>query len=400
MIVTAEKLVADKVKNGTTREAKVIFGNGKDQLKNSKIETSDPVLFKVGAPDWKNSAARYELYSNMKVLQDKMLDAEKNSAPLPSDIMTYLEYLFIDVNRLADEKADYSGNICNVLFRPDATDPTKMRDLIPYVGKEKVITGENDSVPMIEETGANLATVDLSFKAFGHKSSIRNMVFNPFATTQRILEAAATINVDSRNNDVIGTIVGKTYPALQSQAADATGATFDQKMYLTIQKALKKLAVLKHPLTGQTLATMGAFAGGCKILAHPADAWDIDRVIRGQLMLAGGIAANMSALPISEIIPYGGGIMNGLTWGKEVLSLPGVTAGTAYLFLPNALGGFVVDKITQTLEVGSGSVLTLSTEERAWYRVNGVFLDWLLGGAKDNTNSGLGCIVKITLPAA
>ena len=53
---------------------------------------------------------------------------------------------------------------------------------------------------------------------------------------------------------------------------------------------------------------------------------------------------------------------HGETYGEETLSLPGVTAGKAYMFIPGQ--AMIVDKRDTTLEVGSGSVLELSTEER------------------------------------
>ena len=361
--------------------------------------------FTVTSKDWKNSKERFELYRNMHALSDKMqIDIKQNSSPLPADLMTYLEYAYIDLVRLADMKADYSNLIYNVISKPDATDPCKIRHLLPYVGEERVISGENDTIPLIQEYNATGDTVDLDIKAFGHRTSLRNMIFNPNESLQRVLEAAATILVDSRNNDVIGKFVSvgaaSGFKAKQSQAADTTGATFDQKLYLTYKKALKTLAKLKHPLTGQTLGDMGALNGGARLICNPVDAWDANRVVNGELMLAGGVAANFSDLPIDRIIPYGGGIMNGMKYGEKTLSLPGVTAGKAYLYLPNPLSGFVVDKVGQTMQMSNGSALNLSVdaEERGWYRVNGVHHKYMLGDALTGANDGIGCAVEITLP--
>jgi hypothetical protein len=408
-ILTAEALAERKVKNGLTRSSRVYLGGMNDVITNnscakmkivnvdgSSIET-DELPFKVTSKSWMNSEGRFQLLRDMKALQDVM----KNAAPnVPSDTLaTYFAKLFIDVTRQADDLADYSDMIYTVLSRPDAQEVTYLRDLVPYVGKEKQVSGANDMVPLIEANLANQASITQTIKAFGWKSNLHNMLFLPIDELSRITQAAAIINVDSRNADIIGYIVGRTFPALQSQAADSTsGASYDELMYNTFRKGIKTLGKLKHPLTGRLLAEIGAFSGALRLICHPADAWSIERIIRGELASAGGVRMIASALPISDIIAYGGGIMNGQTWGKEILSLPGVTQGTAYLYLPNQLGGFVLDKRTQTMEVGTGSVLQLSTEERAWYRVNGLYHDWFLGGAKDNTNNGLGCIVKITLP--
>lgn len=405
LIVSNEKLIAARAENKVTREAKIVFGDPNEVKKNTKLQYSDGIDFTVTSRDWKNSKERFELYRNMHALSSKMqVDIQQNSAPLPADLMTYLEYAYIDLQRLADMKADYTDLIYNVKSMPDATDPTKIRSLLPYVGEEHVISGENDTIPLIEEYNATGDTVDLDIKAFGHKTSLRNMIFNPNETLQRILEAAATILVDSRNNDVIGKFVSvgaaSGFKAKQSQAADTTGATFDQKLYLTYKKALKTLAKLKHPLTGQLLGDMGALNGGVRLLCNPVDAWDANRVVNGELMLAGGVAANFSDLPIDRIIPYGGGIMNGMTYGAKTLSLPGVTAGKAYMYLPNPLSGFVVDKVGQTMQMSQGSALNLSVDapERGWYRINGIHHKYMLGDALTGDNNGIGCVVEITLP--
>lgn len=412
-ILNAEILAEEKVSNGLTRESKVYLGTGLGAVKDTQVSVqpmkvlangveveTESIPYKVTSKSWKNSSARFDLLRDLKALQNQM-ESERvaNGAPSPTTLATYFAKLFIDVRRMGDELADYSGRIYNVISREDAQEVTYLRDLIPYVGKEKVISGEGDPVPLIQANLANQAAITLYFKAFGWKNSIKSVAFTPIDQLSRVTEAAATINVDSRNNDVIGYLVGLTYPAKQSQAKDTTaGATFDTLMYNTFRKGLKKLAALKHPLTKKLMAEMGAFSGGVKAIVHPADAWAIQRACMGELAGAGGLLQIASALPIGEIIPYGGGIMNGLAWGKETLSLPGVTQGYAYLVLPNALGGFVLDKRGQTLEIGSGSVLELSTEERAWYRINGLYHDWFVGGAKDNTDSGEGCVVKVELP--
>ena len=410
-LITAADLAERKFNAGLTRTAKVYLGSAEDNLHNTAARTQNlkfavngqefaaaELAYKVGSKTWLNSEARFNLLKDMKSIQDTVKNSENGYSP---DVLaTYFAKLFIDVQRQADDLADYSDMIYTVIARDDAQELTYLRDLLPFTGKEKVISGANDSVPLIEGNLANAETINLKIRGFGWKNSLHDLLFTPIDTLSRVTAAAAAINVDGRNADIIGRTVGLTFPALQSQAADATaGASFDELMYNTFRKAIKTLAKLKHPLTKKLLADIGAFSGGLRVICHPADAWAIERVLRGELANAGGIRLIASALPISDVIAYGGGIMNGLTWGKETLSLPGVTQGTAYLYLPNSLGGFVLDKRPLTLETGTGSVLQLSTEERAWYRVNGLFHKWFTGGAETNTNNGEGCIVKIALPA-
>jgi len=408
-IVNAKTLLDDKMASGYTREAKVYLGNAQsnaaegapktapiEYVHNGNTVVGDGIMYKIGSTAWKNSDGRFQLMRDLKNLQDRLQNAA--AAPSSATLAEYFAKVFIDIQRQSDELADYSSSIYNVLMREDAGEVTYLRDFLPYTGKEKVISGENDSVPLIEQNLAQSEQITLQIRAFGWKDSLRNMIFNPINVLQRVTEAAATILVDSRNNDIIGNIVDATFPATQTVEASEEGDTYDVRLYNTFKDAILKLAGLKHVLTGAELSETGVFNGGLKILCHPADAWQIERIVNGGLNQILSIQQITQALPFSEIIAYGAGHMHGMKWGSETLKFPGVAKGTAYAFLPNPLGGIVLDKRPLTLETGTGSVLQLSTEERAWYRINGLFHKWFMGGAHSGGKAGTGNIVKIELP--
>jgi hypothetical protein len=123
----------------------------------------------------------------------------------------------------------------------------------------------------------------------------------------------------------------------------------------------------------------------------------VQPVISGALVGAGGLRQIVNALPIDGIIPYSGGIQNGLPWGKKVLSFPGVKEGEFYMVAVTPYGGMTFIKRDLTLETGTGSVLQLSREERAWYRIGTTFMDWLIGSTEDG--KAYGGIIKGKLPA-
>ena len=411
-VVNAQTLLKEKVDNGLTRESKVYLGGSLDNAKegaprvapikiniNEQEHTLDSLIYKVGSMSWANSEARFNLHKDLKNLQERIQNA--GTAPDPGLLAQYFAKVFIDIQRQADERADYTASIYNVITREDAGEITYLRDFLPYTGKEKVISAENDTVPLIQQNMANLEQIKLQIRAFGWKDSLKNLIFNPINVLQRVTEAAANILVDSRNNDVIGNIVRlEDWNAAQYQDASLVGDSFDIKMYNTFKAALKKLAALKHPLTEKELSETGVFNGGVKILCHPGDVWSIERVIRGGLTSVLMVNQIVESLPFSEIIVYGAGIMHGMKWGHEVLDYPGCQKGYAYIFLPNQNGGICLEKRPLTLETGTGSVLALSTEERAWYRINGFFHKWFLGAMNpgDPTKEGTGLIVKVKLP--
>jgi len=200
--------------------------------------------------------------------------------------------------------------------------------------------------------------------------------------------------VDSRNDDVIGKIVRATYDSRHSQAADTEGETRDLRVYNTVDNALTKLYGLYHPqFTTRKIGTMNPRV---YMLLNPMDLRKTRPVVSGGLVGAGGIRQMVNALPIDGIIPYAGGIQDGLNWGREILSFPGVKEGEFYLVAVTPYGGMTFIKRDLTLETGTGSVLQLSREERAWYRIGVTFMDWLIG--KTENDKAYGGIVKGKLP--
>lgn len=395
-VLNAANIAEEKMKNGYTREISVYAGSARDNLTSvtpkrfAIAENKDRELIKIGSTQWKNSEGHYKLWNEIHELQ------VKNAAtPLsPTETAALFAKLYIDIARQMDDLMDVTPSIALVLNRPDAQEITYLRDLYPFVGKEKVISGTNDKVPLIDSKSGTTDTITQYVRAFGWKASLKMLAFSEINVLQRVTEAAAIIAVDSKNQDIIAPIVGATYQAKHAQAADATGSTYDLKMRNTIRKAVKTLGALYHPMyTKKLVSTLSEFSSNIGILCHPAEADDIRRAVSG--WVGGGLVQDMSPIGnIGNIIPYAGGIQDGETWGDEVLSLPGVTAGTAYMFIPNQ--AIILNKRDITLETGMSSVLELATEERSWHRITGKHTAYLIGGAA--TNTGYGCIVKITLP--
>jgi len=386
---------ADLVKNKTVRTAYLYEGDAE-----SNKSTKEPVVrssqeFNVGSEKWNGSEGHYKLWNEIHEMQSKF----KNAATPPStaELAAFYPKLFIDVMRQSDEFVNLQPIVATVINRSDVPEVSNLRDYLPFVGKEKTIEGNNDTVPLIEQRTANTDTVTQTIRAFGFKDSLKNLLFNPIPYLQRVTEAAARISTDYKNDNLIRTIVGATYGTKHSQAADSTGDTYDLKLYNTLAKAYKTLGKLYHPMytdKAKYVATLPQYRNGVTLLINPLDEWAINRVLSGFTFTGSAFLQNVSPIPIANVVSYAGGIQDGMTWGKETLDLPGVAAGTAYMFIPNQ--AYVITKRDTTLETGTGSVLELSSEERAWYRVSGEHTSWLMGGCA--TNTGYGCIIKITLP--
>ena len=373
-----------------------VFEGGMDyNLATEQAATHYVQNIAVTSPAWKESDKRAGLHDRINSLRAK-LKAQENASQgyNPRDVADLIGAYFIDIVRLSDETPDYTSVLTTVFSRPNMPKDINLRDFLPYTGREQEIRGSNDSVPLIEEAAAEVTLISLAIKAFGHKSSLFNMVFNPFWDVNRLMETVAAIRVDSRNDDVIGKIVRAEYDEKHSQAADETGETRDLKVYNTVDNALTKLFGLYHPQFDTR--KLGTMSPRVYLLLNPMDVRKTRPAISGGLVGAGGIRQMVNALPIDGVIPYAGGVQDGLPWGKEKLSFPGVKEGEFFLVGVTPYGGMTFVKRDLTLETGTGSALQLSREERAWYRIGVTFMDWLIGHTAEG--KAYGGIAKGVLP--
>jgi hypothetical protein len=342
----------------------------------------------------------------MERLRYKIVNARKqgtveNSAEAPSTaaLEAFFGRLFLDVTRKILEAPDLTGLIAEEMTDLSFPKLVYLRDILRYRGKMGTVSGQNDAVPLIQQHEGNTNTLALTIKAVGWKDNLENMLYNMFFSMDKVIQAAVDADVDARNAAVIGAIVAATFVASMKQAADATAnQSLDSHTYTTLLNAVKVLRGLKDVQTGRRIAVPRI-----AILCNSADTWQIENVIRGQLNMNGGQAmgSNRPALPIDSVIEYDRGINDGIVLGKETLSFPGVVAGKGYLFVPGVAK--VANKRPLTMESGRGSVLELSTEERAWYRIQGTYLDDLLGSSATTPAggaAGYGAIVEVTLPTS
>lgn len=388
-----------RLKQKTATNVAIFSGNAADNVKEKTEIIGKELIVPMTNTAWEGSEGHVQLWSEIKDLQDKARKetaVNANQAPSATTLEALLQKVIIDITRRRQESGDLTSLIATEITDFDFPEVISLRELYDYVGEMQEVSGSNDSVPLIEQALGTTDTVSMKILAIGWKDSLKNLLFNKLRDIEKANKAAVNAYVDKRNAATIGTIVGATYHATQKQAADATvGATYDVLMYNTMRKAIKKLRGLKDPQTKGLIAVPSL-----TLLCNSADRWDIERVINGQLGSGNGTITgqNMASLPIDTIIEYDHGILDGKTWGKKKLSYPGVTQGKAYLFVPRE-AFWVAVKRPLTMETGRGSVLQLSTEEKAWYGVQGEHYKQFLGSSYPGAGTtGEGFIIEITLP--
>ena len=390
-MLNAETMRKDLV--GKVRKIRIYNGSAVRNRTDVEVPVAKEETIKITGEQWMNSAARETLLRDRKLVQDKLL-ANAATGYDPKTIADLATLMTIDLSRQADEYPDYAAVLMKEIVNEAATDPVNLVDQMPYIGKEEEIRGSGDTVPLMEHALPEKYPIELQVRGFGDKTHFRELIFNPFHTNEKIITSAARILADHKNKDLFGDIFGITYDADHSQAADTTGATYDLQVYNTLKKGIRKAARLICEPLGKANAE---YKSEVYLLINPLDEIDLKPIIMGALQGVGGLQQLAPALPIEGIIPYGCGLNHGFKYGKETLSYPGVPLGKAYAFVKvDTFGAYRIIKRNETMEVGEGDVLSLTSEHRAWHRIRGIFTDWV----KPKTAGGkaYGAVVEITLP--
>jgi len=394
-ILNAEKMRKDLV--GKVRNIRIYNGTAENNLKTTTSNIAYEETTKVVSERWLNSAGREELVRERKALTDKMQNAQEENASVgfsKTEIAQLATMTTIDLVRQADEYPDYAAVLMDEKFDENMTEEVNLLNHMPYIGKEEEVKGTGDTVPLMEPALPQKVIVDLKILGFGDKTQLRQLIFNPFHKTERIIESSARILADHKNKDLFGDIFGIVYDDAHSQSADTTGATFDLRMYNTLHAAIRKAGRLLNKPLGKANAE---YNHEIYLLVNPLDLFDIQPIANGALQSVGGIQQLAPTLPLDGIISYGSGLNHGFKWGNEVLSYPGVPLGKAYIYVKvNTFGAYRLIKRHETMDIGNGDVLALTSEHRAWHRIRGTFTDWV----KPITEGGkaFGAVIEITLP--
>jgi len=397
-LLNAEKMRKDLI--GKVRNVRVYNGTSERNLKEATHDVVSEETIKVTGERWMNSAGREVLIRERKMLVDK-LEKQKNASAgyAASDIAALATLMTVDLVRQADEYPDYAAVLMDEIVDENMTETVDLLDQMPYIGKEEAVHGTGDTVPLMKPALPDKYPVSLEIRGFGDRTQLRQLIFNPFHTTEKLIASAARILADSKNKDLFGDIFGITYDAAHSQAADTSGATHDLRVYNTLKSAIRKAGrLLNVPLSkGGSDKANAEYNHEVYLLVNPLDLIDIQPIINGALQSVGGIQQIASALPVDGIISYACGLNHGFKYGNETLSYPGVPAGKAYVYIKvNTFGAYRLIKRNETMDVGEGDVLALTSEHRAWHRIRGIWTEWV----KPMTNGGkaFGAVIEVTLP--
>jgi hypothetical protein len=379
---------------GKVRKVRIYNGTVSENLTAKTANVAHDETIEVENEKWLNSKGREELLRDRHMLTEKCKLMNAETGYDMKTIQALASLYTIDLVRQADEYADYTPVLFKEIFDEDAPETVNLRDAMPYVGKEEEVEGTGDTVPLMKSSLPVDYPVYMKIRGFGDKTTLRQMIFNPFHKNELITESAARILSDEKNKDSLGPILSATYDAGHKQAVDTAGATFDLQLYNTLKKGIRKAnRLICEPLSRE----VGLVRHEVYLLINPIDDVDIMPIANGALAGVGGIQQMAQALPIDGVIPYGGGLNHGMKYGEETLSYPGVPSGKAYVFIKvDSFGGYRIIKRNETMEVGEGDVLALSPAKKAWHRIRGLHNVFVL--PKTEGGKAYGAVVEITLP--
>lgn len=345
------------------------------------------------AENWTHSKGYFKLQNDIKTIQEKY----RNDATsvTQAELEAFFGKILMDITKRYMEKPDLTSLIATEVTNEDFPENPNLKWFLKYRGELKEINGTGDSVPLLQTNTGATAVASLKIYGLGFAEVLKDLLYNTFYSIAKVNEAVSDAYIDFRNKQTIGAIVSHSYTSDLKVSAVTSGATADENMYMTLDKAESTIRKLKDVLTDRPINVPGL-----SLLINSADKKRISRVIDGQLNAFGKVAGkNLPALAFSNMIEYDRGINDGFYVGKTQISVPGVTAGKAYLFVPKEYF-YVLVKRPLTMETSTGEALTLSQEHKAWYTIQDAWAHPMFGENYQTGvhKTGYGAIIEITLP--
>ena len=283
-LFNAETMRKDLV--GRVRNIRIYNGTAGENQDSATPDAAHTETIKVVGEKRLNSAGRETLLNDRKNLETKIRQMNAATGYDTAAIRALAGLYTVDLVRQADDYADYTPVLFTEKVDENAPATVDLQDVLPYIGREEDIMGAGDKVPLMEHVLPRNYPVRLSIRGFGDKTTMRELVFNPFHKTERVIESAARILADEKNADSISPIVNATYGAPFSRAADTSGASYDINLYNTLKKAIfKALSLLNYP-TGKA---NGLMRNEVYLLVNPLDLVNVQPVVNGHLAGAGGL---------------------------------------------------------------------------------------------------------------
>lgn len=373
-------------------------GNPETILKNKENDYANQVVVGLGdAVQWDGSAKEV---ANTEKLRAALI--KYNSTQLPADRTALYEPIYIDLARRILEQPDVTGFVDNIITNENFGDIVGFKDFVDIDAIFDTIAGTGDAADLIELETGDKTTVFLELNGVGLRDTLINSLFNrDVGYIQKVLKAVARGYAAKRNDQAMNRMITITYDASMKVAADATGSTPEEKLYLTLNSAIELANKLLDPLTGDEIDTTDL-----ALAVNSQDQRRVNRAINGVINQNSEQVNRVALSEISTILPYR---KKSLKMGKKKVNYPGVPKNKAYLFVPKAHRYSLMKKGLTSLE-SEGSAVSFAMKEKGWFFVNGRYDDLHFGSSVpevkaacaakyDDSGENYGYCIEVTLPA-
>lgn len=362
------------------------------------IPNSKPAIITVESENYQSSAGFAQLWNEIEDLHMRM---KRNESTFDaSTYYTLTDKMRMDVSRRRFEYMDFTDMMNTEISNPRFSKSVALDEFMPYTAAFEDNSLSGAAAPLAGQNSyGNTGAVTMQGYAAAYADTLEKRLYDmDIFTLQKVNDSIARGFVAKRNDLSVGLMVGKTFDASQKVAADTTGATAEDKLYITVDSGIEKLMSLKDPQTGQLIRANEIYAMG-----NPTDIRRLSRVLNGQLGNSGAIVNREPLREITNLFAYHG---DSIKVGKNTYTYSGVTAKKLYLFVPRV--GFTLVKRPLTQQISQGSALVFSTEEYGWYWVQTSYTAEFFGSSDSTVKSacntaygsgdGFGFVVEVTLP--
>lgn len=392
--INALSIKQNLIEKGHTENSRLYSGDKNFNIENKDNEIDGSLRsMTIKNQSWKNTEMYNTVWNNI----DELLKKANTATFDRTSYEQLIDNLRIDITRRRFEFPDLTPFLDDISDGTNDGKSVTLDELLPFGAVFLEDNFRGGAVNKIDQKYGATGSIIHQGYSVGWSETLENKLFNlGLNKMQRVMDAVARGFVGRRNDLSMGVVVGTTYQASQLVAADTTGGSAEEKLYITLNSALETLINLKDPQTDQLIQTPSI-----NLLVYPGDLRRIDRAINGEINVGGkGKVANRTPLDeIVNIIPYYG---DAITVGKKTYTYTGVTKNYAYMYVPGV--SITREKRGLTQETSQGSALILSQEEMAWYFAQQSYRNEFFGSSDSvvfaKTGAGYGFIVKITLPAA
>jgi hypothetical protein len=296
----------------------------------------------------------------------------------PTGAETLFDLFRMDITARILDLADITPYVANVIQNDAFTDPCYARWFFEYVAYFDKITGRGDPVNMLETKTGDQETMSFEIYGVGFEQDLYNQLFNNIFDAQKVTRAIARGYVLRKNSLVLNPILNFSYPTPKT-VTTATGGTYEQNVYDTLQSAINKLGLLRDYQTGEYVDVME----GITLMIHTTQVRGVNRCINGGLT-PGSTIKNIN--PINEITRILPSQTRYQFYGNKRKEFKGCSQNQFFMFIPRKYFWLGL-KRDLTHVTGPGDTFGITSKKEAWYFVPTTYYQQFFGGSKSDKAS-------------